>query len=254
MCPPAGFSPRAAPTQRRSKHQKYCQDCRLRPTTTSKQATICKQAVKYSSEHFWFTHFHFKSTFFTFPSPSSRFVRFTMSSGSKVHSTQSSALQDHPSAVLVPSLPISKHQKLSKNGSSLPPVTPVGDGADRQASEEKIGRWSEAEHNIFLEGLATHGKQWKTISTMIGTRTVVQVRTHAQKYFQKLERKNKNGQGGPANKPSIAHTKQSKRKSLPSSMPSRKKSKTLASKPVVSRTASLSHVNHFSLPQPHTEM
>jgi SHAQKYF class myb-like DNA-binding protein len=60
--------------------------------------------------------------------------------------------------------------------------------------KEKIGRWSEHEHVVFLDGLRSYGKQWKTIAGLIGTRTVVQVRTHAQKYFQKIERSsNKNG-------------------------------------------------------------
>lgn len=48
------------------------------------------------------------------------------------------------------------------------------------------GRWSKEEHAIFMEGLRTHGKEWKTIAQMVETRTVVQIRTHAQKYFQKL--------------------------------------------------------------------
>jgi SHAQKYF class myb-like DNA-binding protein len=50
------------------------------------------------------------------------------------------------------------------------------------------GRWTAKEHDIFLEGLKQHGKGWKKIAEMIVTRNVVQVRTHAQKYFQKLER------------------------------------------------------------------
>lgn len=41
---------------------------------------------------------------------------------------------------------------------------------------------------MFLDGLRIHGKGWKKIAEMIQTRNVVQVRTHAQKYFQKLER------------------------------------------------------------------
>ena len=45
---------------------------------------------------------------------------------------------------------------------------------------------------MFLQGLEQHGKQWKVIAGMIGTRTVVQVRTHAQKYFQKMERDGSN--------------------------------------------------------------
>ena len=47
-------------------------------------------------------------------------------------------------------------------------------------------RWSTAEHDLFLQGLQKYGKDWKAIANEIPTRTVVQVRTHAQKYFQKL--------------------------------------------------------------------
>ena len=55
-------------------------------------------------------------------------------------------------------------------------------------NKEKVGRWSQEEHEVFVKGLETVGKQWKVIAGLIGTRTVVQVRTHAQKYFQKVER------------------------------------------------------------------
>lgn len=41
---------------------------------------------------------------------------------------------------------------------------------------------------MFLEGLRLHGKGWKQIADMIQSRTVVQIRTHAQKYFQKLSK------------------------------------------------------------------
>jgi hypothetical protein len=37
-----------------------------------------------------------------------------------------------------------------------------------------------------VKGLKLYDKQWKLIAELIKTRTVVQVRTHAQKYFQKL--------------------------------------------------------------------
>lgn len=52
------------------------------------------------------------------------------------------------------------------------------------------GRWHKDEHQTFLEGIRIHGKEWKKIASMIPTRTVVQIRTHAQKYFQKLAKKN----------------------------------------------------------------
>lgn len=48
------------------------------------------------------------------------------------------------------------------------------------------GRWTTEEHNLFEEGLRKYGKQWKRIALEIPTRTVVQIRTHAQKFFQKL--------------------------------------------------------------------
>lgn len=50
------------------------------------------------------------------------------------------------------------------------------------------GRWTQEEHRLFLQGLQLYNKQWKLIADMVKTRTVVQVRTHAQKYFLKMEK------------------------------------------------------------------
>lgn len=49
--------------------------------------------------------------------------------------------------------------------------------------EGTVGRWTKLEHENFLKGLREYGKDWKRIGALIQTRTVVQVRTHAQKYF-----------------------------------------------------------------------
>lgn len=51
---------------------------------------------------------------------------------------------------------------------------------------ENTGRWTKEEHEMFLLGLEQFGKEWKDISQLIPTRSVVQIRTHAQKYFQKV--------------------------------------------------------------------
>lgn len=51
---------------------------------------------------------------------------------------------------------------------------------------KKTGRWSQIEHDAFLRGLRKHGRAWKRIAGVIKTRTVVQIRTHAQKYFIKV--------------------------------------------------------------------
>ncbi|EER07733.1 hypothetical protein Pmar_PMAR029022 [Perkinsus marinus ATCC 50983] len=45
------------------------------------------------------------------------------------------------------------------------------------------------EHLVFLEGLRDHGRDWNTITSYIPTRTTKQVRSHAQKYFQDLDRR-----------------------------------------------------------------
>lgn len=49
------------------------------------------------------------------------------------------------------------------------------------------GRWSKEEHNKFLEGIVLYGINWKKVKTMIGTRTSIQVRSHAQKFFYKMK-------------------------------------------------------------------
>mmetsp|Transcript_27513 Transcript_27513/g.55049 ORF Transcript_27513/g.55049 Transcript_27513/m.55049 type:complete len:313 (-) Transcript_27513:453-1391(-) len=48
------------------------------------------------------------------------------------------------------------------------------------------GRWTVEEHRLFLQGLEQHGDGWNEIGNLIQSRTVVQIRTHAQKYFKKL--------------------------------------------------------------------
>jgi SHAQKYF class myb-like DNA-binding protein len=50
------------------------------------------------------------------------------------------------------------------------------------------GRWTNEEHALFLQGLQQYSKQWKLIADLVKSRTVVQIRTHAQKYFLKLHK------------------------------------------------------------------
>lgn len=69
-----------------------------------------------------------------------------------------------------------------------------GGGSGGGSNGENTGRWTAEEHNLFLQGLELHGKGWKKIAGLIKSRTVVQIRTHAQKYFQKLAKAKQNGE------------------------------------------------------------
>ena len=49
------------------------------------------------------------------------------------------------------------------------------------------GRWTEEERNKFIQGIVLYGINWKKVKTLIPTRSAVQVRSHAQKFFHKLK-------------------------------------------------------------------
>ncbi|GAA0166572.1 chromatin/chromatin-binding, or -regulatory protein [Lithospermum erythrorhizon] len=48
--------------------------------------------------------------------------------------------------------------------------------------------WSELEHDKFLEALQLFDRDWKKIEAFIGSKSVIQIRSHAQKYFLKVQK------------------------------------------------------------------
>lgn len=88
-----------------------------------------------------------------------------------------------------PSSPRSKKKKTTV-------TMATAQSAQSSTQGENTGRWTAEEHRLFLQGLEQHGKGWKKIASLIKSRTVVQIRTHAQKYFQKLAKARQNGEEG----------------------------------------------------------
>jgi len=54
-------------------------------------------------------------------------------------------------------------------------------------SISKKGHWSWEEHKRFVEAIVKYGIQWEKIKYAVKTRTDIQIRSHAQKFYKKLK-------------------------------------------------------------------
>jgi SHAQKYF class myb-like DNA-binding protein len=57
--------------------------------------------------------------------------------------------------------------------------------AVEKSTTHNTGAWSAEESSAFILGLEQFGRDWKKISTLVTTRNLTQIRSHAQKYFKK---------------------------------------------------------------------
>ncbi|PSS35009.1 Protein REVEILLE like [Actinidia chinensis var. chinensis] len=48
--------------------------------------------------------------------------------------------------------------------------------------------WTDEEHDKFLEAIQLFDRDWKKIEDFVGSKTVIQIRSHAQKYFLKVQK------------------------------------------------------------------
>ncbi|KAJ7570002.1 hypothetical protein O6H91_01G103400 [Diphasiastrum complanatum] len=91
-------------------------------------------------------------------------------------------------------------------------------------------RWTEEEHERFLEALKLYGRNWRLIEEHIGTKTTIQIRSHAQKFFCKVECQQSKGEN---------HSGVSQHINIPPPRPKRKPNRPYPRKETTTRTTNL---------------
>ncbi|KAM0889957.1 hypothetical protein ACQ4PT_027358 [Festuca glaucescens] len=91
-----------------------------------------------------------------------------------------------------------KKQKQQQEQLAPPMAVPSASASSAAAEATKVRKpytitksresWTEPEHDKFLEALQLFDRDWKKIEAFVGSKTVIQIRSHAQKYFLKVQK------------------------------------------------------------------
>ena len=60
------------------------------------------------------------------------------------------------------------------------------EGGDKKDNSGVTGRWNKEEHDKFIDAIKQYGKDWKQVEQHIESRTGAQIRSHAQKFFNRI--------------------------------------------------------------------
>ena len=89
---------------------------------------------------------------------------------------------------------------IEENIKELNNVNPLNSNINNSLDNENncqfhSGRWTEEEHQKFIEGILQYGNEWKKVQQIIKTRSSTQARSHAQKFFLRVKKIIKNNGG-----------------------------------------------------------
>src|SRR3990167_2775485 len=76
----------------------------------------------------------------------------------------------------VPTVKVKKEKKSRKSE----------DVGDKKVNSGVTGRWNKEEHDKFIDAIKQYGKDWKQVEQHIESRTGAQIRSHAQKFFNRI--------------------------------------------------------------------
>ncbi|ONI03169.1 hypothetical protein PRUPE_6G242700 [Prunus persica] len=81
----------------------------------------------------------------------------------------------------------------SNNPQSMGAASTPSDGSGKKVRKpytitKSRESWTDEEHDKFLEALQLFDRDWKKIEDFVGSKTVIQIRSHAQKYFLKVQK------------------------------------------------------------------
>ncbi|KAG6520159.1 hypothetical protein ZIOFF_017196 [Zingiber officinale] len=97
--------------------------------------------------------------------------------------------REPPCVVYCPDRPSS----MAVGGNGLPSSEDLGKKTRKAYTITKSREsWTEQDHDKFLEALQLFDRDWKKIEAFVGSKTVIQIRSHAQKYFLKVQKNGTN--------------------------------------------------------------
>ncbi|XP_042473527.1 protein REVEILLE 6-like isoform X2 [Zingiber officinale] len=86
-----------------------------------------------------------------------------------------------------------RSSSMAVDGNDLPSSDDLGKKTRKAYTITKSREsWTEQDHDKFLEALQLFDRDWKKIEAFVGSKTVIQIRSHAQKYFLKVQKNGTN--------------------------------------------------------------